>query len=73
MIARMTGRKARLRLIDGVPGEARTNTADLTKARRLLKYEPSYALRDGLREQILSQEAFASRDRAAIARAGPRV
>jgi len=45
-----TGRRARLRHYPDQPGDVHRTGGDISKARRLLNYEPRVALEDGLRE-----------------------
>jgi UDP-glucuronate 4-epimerase len=69
IIGETAGLKPRIRFVDAVPGEARANDADITRASTLLHYEPAHRLRDGLRAQIVTHGAVSLPGRAAKVRA----
>jgi UDP-glucose 4-epimerase len=51
-IERITGRAFRIERREAAPGDVRHTSADLTRARRLLGYEPKVDLEEGLRQEV---------------------
>jgi len=51
-IERITGRSFRIDRREAAPGDVRHTSADLSKARRVLGYEPKVGLEEGLRQEV---------------------
>jgi len=50
LLQEVTGRKAEISRMPFQPGDVEITYADVSKARKLLNYEPRTSIRDGLRE-----------------------
>ena len=48
IVEEATGKKANIRVLPDQPGDVPRTAADITKARRLLGYEPKVAFADGI-------------------------
>ncbi len=51
-IGRITGRELRIERRDNAPGDVRHTSAELTRARTLLGYDPQVGLEEGLRQEV---------------------
>jgi nucleoside-diphosphate-sugar epimerase len=58
MLEELTGRKARIERLDPRPGDQKHTAANYAQAQRVLGYQPTTRVRDGLRAQVEWQREF---------------